>query len=224
MTAPTLAATGVPDYLERMFAALTAAAGAAGQPAEGSITAVRRGYYRAHVGTVGFSGKADEVNAWMNGARAVYAALARPQRPQPAADSAARSRCIGLPVVITVYDSGHVTAEVDLSEADALWDGRRDDDTDEQVEADISVVRYAKATGAIEVLPDRLPGLAFLPRLQQVQVATGGTTAACRLRKGDRYRLDDDPPGAWRAVATDVGDPWPNTLVKVEHVPGAAAT
>lgn len=39
----------------------------------------------------------------------------------------ARTYVIGLPVVLTLHDDGSVTASVDLSEADDLWDASTPD-------------------------------------------------------------------------------------------------
>lgn len=52
-----------------------------------------------------------------------------------------RSYLLGLPTVITVHDNGRVSIDIDLSEADSLWDS--DNDTpipDAQIEADIVTV------------------------------------------------------------------------------------
>ena len=62
----------------------------------------------------------------------------------------ARTYVVGLPVMVTVYDDGRCTYEVDLSEADDLWETEPDYPTS-VVDADIATVSAAIAAGTITV-------------------------------------------------------------------------
>jgi hypothetical protein len=65
-----------------------------------------------------------------------------------------RSYVIGLPVVVTVYPDGRVTAEVDLSEADDVWEaticeGQPDDE--DTLTADKEAISLAVEEMRVEV-------------------------------------------------------------------------
>jgi hypothetical protein len=88
------------------------------------------------------------------------AGFAEVVHPRPADDAPEpRTYCIGLPVGITVYADGRVTAQVDTSEASDLWEGQPMEEgmvpvyTTEEVDADVAAVTAATT---VEVLPNRL--------------------------------------------------------------------
>lgn len=54
---------------------------------------------------------------------------------------AERIYAVGVPIAITVGDDGSVTFDVDLSEADDLWEGRLTDDKGEPISTDEDVER-----------------------------------------------------------------------------------